>query len=68
MLEMSAEDLVQLTAEEFDQYVLDNWRWRRFAFETNRWLADEAPTFNTALHSAVPIFPSEESDRRGTSG
>jgi hypothetical protein len=66
MLEMSAEDIVQISAEQFDQYVLDNWRWRRFASETNQWLANEAPSVN--FRSAIPTFPSEESDRWGTSG
>jgi hypothetical protein len=66
MLEMSAEDIVQISAEQFDQYVLDNWRWWRFANETNQWLADEAASVN--FHSAIPTFRSEESDRWGTSG
>jgi hypothetical protein len=64
LLEMSAEDLVQISAEQFDQYVLDNWRWRRFAYETNQWLAQEAASVN--VHSAVPTFLNEESDRWGT--
>jgi hypothetical protein len=64
MLEMSAQDLVQVSAEQFDQYVLDNWRWRRFANETNQWLAHEAPS--VSFLSAIPKFQSEESDRWGT--
>jgi hypothetical protein len=42
-LEMSAEDIVQLSADQFDQYVLDNWNWRKFAYETNQYLATSAP-------------------------
>ena len=66
MLEMSADDFVQISAEQFDQHVLDNWRWRRFANETNQWLAQEAPT--VSLRSAIPTFQSEDPDRWGTGG
>ncbi len=35
MLEMSVDDYIDLTANEFEQYVLDNWAWKEFALLTN---------------------------------
>jgi hypothetical protein len=52
MLEMSAEDIVQLSADQFDQYVLDNWNWRKFALETNQYLAASAPGFRDEVLEA----------------
>ena len=40
MLEMSVDDAVILSAEEFSQYVLDRWIWSRFATSTNTRYAD----------------------------
>jgi hypothetical protein len=35
MLEMSVEETVVLQAHEFEQYVMDNWAWKRHATGTN---------------------------------
>src|SRR5215471_11235331 len=35
MLEMSVDDTIMLDAQEFNQYVLDNWEWSRLASYTN---------------------------------
>lgn len=35
MLEMSVDDTVELTTEEFAQYVMDDWRWAAHARATN---------------------------------
>jgi hypothetical protein len=35
MLEMSVEDEVQIMAQEFDMYVMDNWAWKPMATTTN---------------------------------
>lgn len=43
MLEMSVDDTITLEAQDFDQYVMDNWDWSRFALSTNTLYAAEAP-------------------------
>jgi hypothetical protein len=47
MLEMSVDDTVILDAHDFDQYVMDNWDWSRFALSTNTFYAAEAPKLPT---------------------
>jgi hypothetical protein len=43
MLEMSVEETITLDAQDFDQYVMDNWDWSSFALSTNTFYAAEAP-------------------------
>jgi hypothetical protein len=43
MLEMSVDDTVILSAQEFNQYVLDNWEWSRLASYTNQSYAVGTP-------------------------
>jgi hypothetical protein len=35
MLEMSVDDVIELSAHEFDNYVLDNWSWKNIALTAN---------------------------------
>ena len=35
MLEMSVDDVVELTQGEFAQYVMDDWQWKQNVFATN---------------------------------
>ena len=35
MLEMSADDVIELDSHEFDQYVMDNWEWKNHAVFAN---------------------------------
>lgn len=34
MVDMSVEDVIELTAREFDQYIMDNWNWKDIFNET----------------------------------
>jgi hypothetical protein len=43
MLEMSVDDTIMLDAQEFNQYVLDNWEWSRLASYTNQSYAIGTP-------------------------
>jgi hypothetical protein len=43
MLEMSVDDTIMLDAQEFNQYVLDNWEWSRLASYTNQSYAVGTP-------------------------
>jgi len=43
MLEMSVDDIIVLDAQEFNQYVLDNWEWSRLASYTNKSYAVGTP-------------------------
>ena len=43
MLEMSVDETVILSSEEFSQYVLDRWTWSRFATSTNQSYATGTP-------------------------
>jgi hypothetical protein len=44
MLEMSVDETITLEAHDFDQYVMDNWDWSRFALSTNTAYAAHAPS------------------------
>jgi hypothetical protein len=44
MLEMGVEETITLEAQDFDQYVMDNWDWSRFALSTNAAEAPRPPT------------------------
>jgi len=35
MVEMSAENVIELNSHEFDQYVMDNWNWKQAVSATN---------------------------------
>jgi hypothetical protein len=43
MLKMSVDDTISLSAQEFNQYVLDNWEWSRLASYTNQSYAVGTP-------------------------
>ena len=43
MLEMSGYETITREAQDFDQYVMDNWDWSKFALSTNTFYAAEAP-------------------------
>jgi hypothetical protein len=43
MLKMSVDDTITLSAQEFNQYVLDNWEWSKLASYTNQSYAVGTP-------------------------
>lgn len=42
MLEMSVDTVIELDADSFDNYVMDNWAWRANALATNTMYAAKA--------------------------
>jgi hypothetical protein len=55
MMQASVYDQVQLTVNEFDAYVLNNWEWKKNFLDGAASLFDAKKSRNTALYSGVAI-------------
>lgn len=55
MLEMSVEDTVTLTAQEFDMYVMDRWQWKQNFLTSNSAYSAKAMTITSSALSGDDV-------------